>query len=171
MRPLAGTSLSDQALTQGEALTTSWRVKAEYAWDTGAAVGKFLAGLKEGKVLGVQCSGCERTLIPPRAFCELCFAPIDRWVELSGTGVINTFSVSFVNWDATRRDTPEIPAVIEIDGASPGLGILHVLGEVGEDLPTVLSKVAIGKRVQAVWKPQSEREGAITDIRYFKLVG
>ena len=170
MKPFAGTSLTEQALSQGEVLTTSWRVKAHYAWDTGVAVGTFLEGLKQGKLLGIQCSGCNRTLIPPRAFCELCYRPLSHWVTLQDTGTINTFSVSFVNWDATRRETPEIPAVIEIDGASPGMGILHVLGEVGEDLQTILAKVQIGMRVQAVWKPRRQRQGSITDIRYFKPV-
>ena len=127
-------------------MATHWRVKAEYAWDTGVAVGRFLAGLKQGQLLGIKCPDCNRTLIPPRAFCELCYRPIDQWVPLSDTGVINTFSVSFVNWDATRRETPEVPAVIEIDGAGPGMGILHVLGEVGEDLSSVLNKVSIGKK-------------------------
>ena len=151
-------------------MATHWRVKAEYAWDTGRAVGRFMAGLKQGKILGIKCPECNRTLIPPRAFCELCYRPIDQWVPLSDTGVINTFSVSFVNWDATRRETPEVPAVIEIDGAGPGMGILHVLGEVGEDLTSVLNKVKIGKKVQAVWKPPQEREGSISDIRYFRLI-
>ena len=151
-------------------MATHWRVKAEYAWDTGRAVGRFMAGLKQGKILGIKCPECNRILIPPRAFCELCYRPIDQWVPLSDTGVINTFSVSFVNWDATRRETPEVPAVIEIDGAGPGMGILHVLGEVGEDLTSVLNKVKIGKKVQAVWKPPQEREGSISDIRYFRLI-
>ncbi|MBM3924553.1 MAG: Zn-ribbon domain-containing OB-fold protein [SAR202 cluster bacterium] len=170
MKPFAGTSLTDQALAQGEVLATMWRVKADYAWDTGQAVGKFLAGLKEGKLLGVRCPQCKRTLIPPRGFCELCFRPINDWVELQDTGIINTFSISFVNWDATRRETPEIPAVIEIDGASAGMGILHLLGEVGDDLEDIRRRVKIGMRVQAVWKPAAEREGAITDIKYFRLL-
>ena len=170
MKPFGGTSLTDQALTHGEVLATQWRVKADYAWDKGVALSRFMAGLKEGKVLGIRCPQCERTLIPPRAFCELCFRPINHWVELQDTGAINTFSVSFVNWDATRRETPEVPAVIEIDGASPGMGILHLLGEVGEDLESILGQVKIGMKVRAVWKPAEEREGSITDIRYFKPV-
>ena len=121
-----------EAVLRGQVTTTDWRVKAEYAWDTGVAVGRFLAGLKEGKLLGVRCDGCRRTLIPPRAFCELCFKPIHQWVDLQDTGAINTFSVSFVNWDASRREVPEVPAVIEIDGASPGIGIMHILGDVGD---------------------------------------
>jgi hypothetical protein len=58
-----------------------------------------------------------------------------------------------------------MPAVIAIDGASPGMGILHLLGEVAP------KAVTIGMRVQAVWKPVAEREGSITDIRYFRPIG
>ena len=43
-------------------------------------------------------------------------------------------------------------------------GIMHKLGEVDPDA------VKIGMRVQAVWKPEEEREGSITDILYFKPV-
>ena len=170
MKPFAGTSLTEHALTQGEALQTFWQVKSEYRWDTGVALGKFLAALKEGKLLGIHCPHCRRTLIPPRSFCELCFRPLNRYVELEDRGTINTFSVSYVNWDASRRETPEVPAVIEIAGASPGVGIMHVLGEVGHNLDTILARLKIGMQVRAVWKPAEERRGAITDILYFKPV-
>jgi len=139
-----------------------YKLKAEYAYDSGYAVGKYLQGLKEGKLLGVHCRKCGRTLIPPRAFCELCFVPIVEWVELQDTGRVNTFSISYVKWDASRIETPELPAVIEIEGASPNCGILHMLGEVNPQ------DIRIGMRVRAVWKPAAERTGAITDIKYFK---
>ena len=168
MKPFAGTSLTESTLTQGEALLSHWRVKSEYRWDTGLAVGRFLAGMRQGKLLGVHCPGCDRTLLPPRAFCELCFKPLNRWVELKDTGVVNTFSVSYVNWDATSRQTPEVPAVIEIEEASPGIGIMHMLGEVGDGLETILARVTVGMRVEAVWKPALDREGSITDIQYFR---
>ncbi len=168
MQRYPGTSLTEQTLTEGEALQTYWRVKSEYQWDMGVAMGRFLSGLREGKILGIQCPDCSRTLVPPRAFCELCFVPLERWVELESRGSVNTFSISYVNWDATRRDTPEVPAVIEIAGASPGMGIMHLLGEVGDDISTILGRVKIGMNVEAVWKPASEREGSITDIRYFR---
>ena len=171
MKPFAGTSLTESTLAGGEALASYWSVKAEYQWDTGVAVGKFLQGLKDGKILGIHCPHCNRTLVPPRVFCELCFKPINRWVALKDTGKVHTFSVSYVNWDASRRQTPQVPAVIDIDGASPGMGIMHLLGEVGDDLDTILAKVSIGMPVEAVWKPQEEREGSITDIRYFRPVG
>jgi hypothetical protein len=56
---------------------------------------------------------------------------------------------------------PEIPAVIEIDGASPGMGILHVIGK------TAPKNVHVGMRVAAVWQPASKRTGSITDIAYW----
>ncbi len=171
MKPFAGTSLTEHSLTQGEALLSYWKVRAEYRWDTGVAVGRFLEGLKGGQILGIHCPGCRRTLVPPRAFCELCFRPLSRWVVLQDRGTVNTFSVSYVNWDASRRETPEVPAVIEIGGASPGMGIMHLLGEVGDSLEAILARVKVGLPVEAVWKAPDERQGSITDIRYFRPVG
>jgi len=86
------------------------------------------------------------------------------YVPLLDTGTINTFSLCYVTWDVQRIKTPEIPAVIEIDGASPLHGIMHKLGEIKPE------QVAIGMRVQAVWKSAQDREGAITDIKYFKPI-
>ncbi len=69
-----------------------------------------------------------------------------------------------MTWDVQRIKEPEIPAVIEIDGATPLHGIMHKLGEVDP------ANVKIGMRVKAVWKPAEERLGAITDILYFKPI-
>ncbi len=170
MKELRGTSLTDHALTTGEVLVTTWAVKSHYHWDAGLAMSRYLDGFKKGKILGVRCLECRRTMVPPRAFCELCFRPIDEWVELADTGCINTFSVSFVNWDASRRQTPEVPAVIEIDGASPGMAILHKMSEVGETLEEIQSILHFGDPVEAVWKPARRREGLVTDIEYFRPV-
>jgi uncharacterized OB-fold protein len=70
----------------------------------------------------------------------------------------------YVTWDVKRIKVPEVPAVIDLDGASPLHGIMHKLGDVQPD------QVKIGMKVQAVWKPAAEREGAITDILYFKPI-
>ncbi len=148
-----------------KAIKIEYRPKLLYAWDAGYAIGRFLQGLKEGKILGIRCRKCERILVPPRAFCELCFVPIDDWVELKDTGRVNTFSLSYISWDVKRLETPEIPAVIEIEGASPGIGILHLLGEVKPE------DVKIGMKVKALWKKENDRVGAITDILYFKPSG
>ncbi|MER3467104.1 MAG: hypothetical protein C4312_00380, partial [Thermoflexus sp.] len=110
----------------------------EYAWDTGVAVDRFLAELKAGRLVGRRCRTCRRVMIPPRMFCEHCFRPTDKWVPLVDTGTVVTFSVCTISWDMRRLEVPEVPAVIAIDGASPGMGILHRLGEVGRTLDEIL---------------------------------
>lgn len=147
-----------------------WKSKLEYEWDCGIALAKFFDGLKEGKILARKCYSCDRVLIPPRMFCEICFRPTDEWVLLKDEGEILTFSVSYVNWDASRREEPEIPAVIRLDGTSENIGILHKIGEAGNSLEEILKNIDIGTRVKAVWKKESEREGAVTDILYFKPI-
>lgn len=161
---LRGTALDEQDFQTGKALFTTYTPRLEYAWDTGVAIGKYLDALKTGKLVGTRCEKCARTVIPPRIFCEICFRPMDEWVQLKDTGTVNTFSVCYITWDMKTVPEPLIPAVIEIEGASPGMGILHLLSEVDP------KKVAIGMRVKAVWQPPENRQGAITDIKYFKPI-
>ncbi|MEO0019418.1 MAG: Zn-ribbon domain-containing OB-fold protein [candidate division WOR-3 bacterium] len=157
-----GTGLQEDDIKKGKVLFTRWNADAKYAWDAGVAIGRYLSGLKEGVIWGVRCGKCGRVMVPPRMVCEWCFRNIDEWVRLKDTGTVNTFSLCYVTWDVKRIKEPQIPAVIEIDGASPGMGIMHLLGDVAPE------KVRVGMRVKAVWKPLAEREGAITDIRYWK---
>jgi uncharacterized OB-fold protein len=159
-----GTPLSEGDFQEGKILFHHDQMKADFAWDTGIAIGSYLAALKEGYLLGGYCKTCRKTVIPPRTVCEWCFRPIDSYVRLEDTGSVNTFSLCYVTWDVKRIQEPELPAVIEIDGASPLHGIMHKLGEVDPE------DVHIGMRVKAVWKPPEEREGAITDILYFKPI-
>jgi uncharacterized OB-fold protein len=159
---LPGTPLSEKDFAEGKILFNHDELRGDFAWDTGIAIGAYLAGFKDGVILGSYCGTCRKTVVPPRTVCEWCFRPMERYVPLKDTGTVNTFSLCYVTWDVRRIKEPELPAVIEIDGASPLHGIMHLLGEVEPD------QVHIGMRVQAVWKPQDERQGAVTDILYFK---
>jgi len=136
------------------------RVDARYAWDAGVAIGRFLDGLQNGKILGRECRGCERVLVPPRMFCERCFRETDAWVQVEHTGIVQTYSICHVSWDMQPLESPEIPAVISIDGSDGGL--LHKLGAVEPD------NVRIGMGVEAVWRPVGERTGSILDIAHFR---
>jgi uncharacterized OB-fold protein len=159
---LPGTPLRDSDIREGRVLTERWDPDLRYAWDTGIAISRYLQGLKEGKLLGSFCSTCERLVVPPRIVCEQCFRPMREYLPVKDTGTVNTFSISHVAWNAQPIQTPDIPAVIDLDGASPGIGILHKLGEVDPNA------VQTGLRVEAVWEPARKRKGAITDIRYFR---
>lgn len=159
---LPGTPLSEKDFEQGKILYNFDELHGEFAWDTGIAIGTYLAGFKAGVILGSRCNTCRKVVVPPRTVCEWCFRPMDAYVPLEDTGTVNTYSLCYVTWDVKRIQEPEIPAVIEIDGAAPLHGIMHMLGEVNPE------KVHIGLRVKAVWKATEEREGSVTDILYFK---
>ena len=157
-----GTPLSGAESKKGKVFVTDYVPRLEYAWDTGQAMGRYLEELRNGRLVGRRCHRCRRTLIPPRMFCERCFRSTDEWVYLKNSGTVNTFSLCYLSWDVRQLKRPEIPAVIEIDGAAAGTGIMHLLGNVKP------KEVYIGMRVRAVWKPATERTGSITDILYFE---
>jgi uncharacterized OB-fold protein len=157
-----GVSLRSGDFREGRVLFAEWDPNARYRWDAGVAIGRYLAELRQGRLTGTHCRHCHRTVVPPRTVCEWCFEPMSEWVRLQDTGTVNTFSLCYVTWDMRRLTEPEISAVIEIDGTSPPVGIMHLLDEVDP------LDVRIGMRVRAVWKPTEERQGAITDIRYFR---
>ena len=162
MEKYPGVGLRESDFRDKNVLFNEWYPNAQFAWDAGVAIGRYLDELKRGQLVGVHCRKCNRTVIPPRSFCEWCFRPMDDWVHLPDTGTVNTFSLCYVTWNMKHLTDPEIPAVIDIDGTSPLVGIMHKLGEVDP------KAVRIGMQVQAVWKPPEEREGSILDIKYFK---
>ncbi len=162
IKEFPGISLHEQDFDEGKILFNFDTLNGVYAWDTGIGIGNYLASLKNGVILGSHCPVCRKIVVPPRTICESCYRPMDELVPLKDTGTVNTFSLCYVTWDVQRIKEPEIPAVIEIDGASPLHGIMHMLGEVDP------KKVKIGMRVQAVWKPAKDRQGSINDILYFK---
>jgi uncharacterized OB-fold protein len=160
-----GVEVESRDLEEGRVLVVEHGVAPFYEWACGEALSFFLSKLKEAEIWGTKCRRCERILLPPRIFCEACFRRVDEWVKLRDTGVVKTFSFSYVNTDASRRREPQIVAVVAVDGASPGMGLLHLLGEVE------MERVRVGLPVKAVWRPPASRRGAITDIEYFKPGG
>ena len=161
-----GHALKAEDFKEGKVLTTKWRPNAKYAWSAGIAVSRFLKELKNGKIIARKCNKCGRIMVPPRMFCEWCFKPTDEWVYVKDTGRIVTYSISYISAERGRLEKPMVVAVIAIDGASENMGILHKVE--GVDIEEAKAGKLFGMRVKAVWKPPEEREGAITDIMYFK---
>ena len=164
IKKYSGTKISSAELKEGKVPTIRFRPKVRYAWSAGTAMSRFLEELKKGKIVATRCDGCSRIMVPPRMFCEMCFKPIASWTNVKDTGVINTYSVSYISGDASRIKEPIVVAIVDLDGASKGMGILHKLGE------TNWKDVKFGMKVKAVWKPPEERTGSITDIKYFKPI-
>jgi len=136
-----------------------------YAWDNGVALTTYLDGFKNGKIRGSKCHKCGRMMIPARDFCEMCnLAPVDDYYDLPDTGTVMTYTLSNVEYDSSMlpKGKVNIFAVIAMDGCPEDMGLCHMLGEVNPE------DVKIGMRVKAVWKAAKDREGTVTDVKYFK---
>ncbi len=142
---------------------SSWQgqIPLSYVYTVGRAGEKFFREIINGKILGARCEACQITYVPPRIYCEKCFARLeDHYTEVGLKGTVHTFTQCFEAYDGTRKEAPSIVAMVRIDGTEGG--VVHWLGEVD------FEKVYIGMAVEAVFKPKREREGSILDIKYFK---
>ncbi|MCI0530724.1 MAG: Zn-ribbon domain-containing OB-fold protein [candidate division Zixibacteria bacterium] len=131
-------------------------------YTAGVAGDKFFKIMKEeGRLTGTVCQKCSLTYVPARFFCERCFSDLNRsWVDVNDSGKIVSFTVVHMDLDGKQLSQPQIVAMVEL--ADSGARMVHLLGEAQKE------KLAIGQKVNAVWKPVEQREGKITDISYFK---
>lgn len=128
-------------------------------YTAGLAGERFLRAIKDdGKIMGSRCDRCGITYVPARQFCERCLDELDEWLDVGTKGEVYTFTLLFENLDGTAREEPEVVAFIRLgDG-----GLVHKLDEIH------LDDLEIGMLVEAVFKPETERQGSILDIAYFR---
>jgi len=123
----------------------------------------YLRALKDKKILGSKCSKTGKVFVPPIVNSPESFAPADTIVEVPDRGVITTFCI--VNIPVIGRDVelPYVAASVALDTAA-----ISIFAMIQECKP---ENVRMGMRVEAVWKPDGEREGSHEDILYFRPTG
>lgn len=127
--------------------------------------GTLFDGVKSDRRLrGVQCTACERVLLPPRGRCDACFAPTAQWVDIPSTGTVQASSVVHIEFLGQRMPPPYVYAEIVLDGTSTRL--IHMIGKV--DPEEAKTKTAPGARVRAVWSDR--HTGSLADIEYFEVI-
>lgn len=129
-----------------------------YTRSVGPVIGRFLTGLRDGRLLGVRLAD-GRVLVPPTEYDPTTSASVaadgDHWVEVGPAGTVQAFT-----WVAEPRegkhplDRPFAFALIRPDGADTAL--LHAV-----DCGSV-DAITIGSRVAPRWR--AERTGFVTDI-------
>jgi uncharacterized protein len=137
----------------------------EQTWDLsykhalGETTGRFLAGLKEGRLLARGCPKCERVLVPPRSFCDRCMVATGDWVEVGLGGVIEMFTIVCEPF----KGLPEPPyalAYVTPDGASTAL-VGYVKNIDLTDTSAAVKQLAIGGRVSTHFS--AEPTGTVAD--------
>ncbi len=133
-----------------------WRATYRYSY---GGVSRFFREIRDnGRLMGSRCTACGRVFCPPRRHCPLCYEPTD-WVELPGTGEVETFTTVHFGTSAHRR-YPFVCAYVKLHGTDSVLCAILEMDDV--------SRARVGLRVEAIFK--DERDGRITDFHFVPLV-
>ena len=146
---------------KGDVITELVTLRYDYA--LGEVAGRFMAGLKEGKILATHCSKSGLTYLPPRSYCERTFEECDSWVEAGLEGVIETSTIVVRGFEGKRKP-PVAIAFVRLEGTDSAIGN-YVDGLELSDYDSAMQKLAPGKRVRVQFA--KEREGRITDFSFF----
>ena len=88
----------------------------------------FLQKLKEKKLVGLKCSGCNTVYYPPRFVCGKCLVKPDRWVDIRETGnIIYKYSLK-QNYPNPFNPTTQIKFQIP-ESSIVSLKIYNMLGQ------------------------------------------
>ena len=134
-----------------------------YHYVAGDYRARYLAALKEKRILGSKCSKTGKVFVPPIICSPESFAPCEEFVDVADRGVITTFCVVRIPGIGRAIETPYVAASVALDGAD--ISIYALIQECAPE------NVRMGMRVEAVWKPDGERQGEHTDIEYFRPTG
>jgi uncharacterized OB-fold protein len=136
-----------------------------YTRSVGPVIGRFLTGLRDGRLLAVRLAD-GRVLVPPTEYdpttSEAVAAEGDHWIEVGPRGAVQSWA-----WVAEPRSgkhplgRPFAFALIRPDGADTAM--LHVV-----DCGTP-DAIVVGMRVAPRWR--AERVGSVTDIEAWVPLG
>jgi hypothetical protein len=138
-------------------------VRLPYHYVAGDYRARYLRALKDKKILGSRCSKTGKVFVPPVVASPESFAPADELVEVADRGVVTTFCVVNIPVIGRAIELPYVAASVALDGAD-----ISIYALVQECRP---EEVRMGMRVEAVWKPDGEREGSHEDILHFRPTG
>jgi uncharacterized protein len=138
-------------------------VHLPYHYVAGDYRAKYLRALKDKKILGSKCSKTGKVFVMPIPSSPESFAPCTEFVEVPDRGIVTTFCVVNIPVIGRSLEIPYVAASVALDGAA--ISIFALVQEVKA------TDVRMGMRVEAVWKPDGERQGDHEDILYFRPTG
>ena len=138
-------------------------VHLPYHYVAGDYKARYLRALKDKTILGSKCSKTGKVFVPPLIASPESFAPCTQFVEVADHGVITTFCVVNIPVIGRALEIPYVAASVALDGAD-----ISIFALIQECKP---ADVRMGMRVEAVWKPDGERQGDHEDILYFRPTG
>jgi uncharacterized OB-fold protein len=138
-------------------------MECDYLYTAGVAGERFYSALRdEGKLLATKCGKCNITYMPPRSYCDKCFAELTDFITVPSEGIIGSYTITYKDRDGEALPEPVVLAFIKINQTDGGL--IHKVGDIKP------GSLKIGTKVTAVFEDKSKRKGALTDIKCFKPI-
>ena len=136
-------------------------MSVDYIYTSGIAGERFFTALRdEGRILAIHCPVCKTNQLPPRPFCERCFAGLTDFVDAPAEGRVAAVTVARVDRRGKPLPTPQVFAFVTFKGIQVG-GLIHRLL-----VPPEAAK--IGLAVRPKLKPKEARLGNLLDIEGFE---
>jgi uncharacterized OB-fold protein len=148
-----------------EVKTKKWEgeIPVHYLYTCGIAGERFFREIKDnGKFVGTKCEKCNVTYVPPRIYCERCFAELNKYLDVGTKGTVESYTLCKEAADGTKLSKPAAIASIRLDGTNGGL--IHRIGGIDPE------NIKIGMRVEAVFTEKSKRTGHINDVLHFRPI-
>lgn len=108
----------------------------------------FWTGGEKGELRIMCCGDCDTFFHPPRPVCRHCLSDNVAAKAVSGTGVVDTFTINHQKWHP-KMEVPFVIARVALDDAP---GVYLTTNIVGCEV----SEVDIGDRVQVTFEKQDD---------------
>jgi uncharacterized OB-fold protein len=109
----------------------------------------FWDAAAQHRLVAARCGQCGRFRMPPTPFCPHCRSQAIDWVELSGDGIVYSYSiVTRALVPGTDDALPYITAVVSLDDAG-GVRLISNVVDVAID------RLHVGDAVSVVWDDQT----------------
>jgi uncharacterized OB-fold protein len=145
------------SLVSVDTLSAPLTIAFDYTRSLGPVLGRFMAGLRDRRMLGGRTSD-GRVHVPPLEYDPLTHEPVTELVEVSPTGTVVSWAWRENPLEGQPLDRPFAWALIRLDGADTPM--LHAVDAGSTD------KINTGLRVRIRWA--AERTGHIRDIECFE---
>jgi len=121
----------------------------------------FLEKLKQKKLVGLQCSSCNRVYFPPRQICGKCLVTPDRWVDLRETGKIASYTITYLKDPETGKVIERPIVCAQLDGADTSYPT-----QLNPDIE--FKDTYIGMPIKVHWA--EDIQGGLMDIEYYDVL-
>jgi hypothetical protein len=122
----------------------------------------FLTMVNEGKIMGTRCEKCGKTYLPPYPDCPDCNVKTS-WVEVPNNGVVEAFTVCYVQPRHFKRKLPYVLAYVRLEGVD---NLLPGILEADPDKVEEGAKVSLTIRI-----PQTGPHWGVYDADYLFELG